>query len=544
MEVSDSLPKEIEASCSAFEASLDGIMKEVTKLTELSQEEVKKLPPLEQAKLDLLSLYTMNSMAWVYNTVNGVDPKQTALKDELQRVQVSMKKAQENHDEDFHFEHRRPFRIYACPKCELEFKNAFLLGKHMKECDFDPDEPTKKIEDLNTLEKDVSKATLLKHLHSPFNGHIYDVACFTSADPELRKIGEEARAAKQRMMLEESAAENKTLDEKKERKLAKENTETGKLRKEERELKKKEREAQKEQKRLQKQAMKDAKKAEKEAAKEAKRIAREELKAQNKLLKSQGPMLQCQHLPTPIILQGTLLDVAQTNGNGESKSCSEKTENFVETMNDSIPSIDIDDVCSEVIIESDEVEEENITTAEETSLETFSEAEQSVAEAQREEEQEVILQEVIPSTHAPGIASTQIQAHQLVPVSAVTQQTLETAYTLVYLQNTPVIFPNHQAIVQHCPILPRADHKILPKPSSANGQPSGLGSEAGSNNLIMSSHVKNPAKIQPFPTAPQTMTIPSIEDQERASPPTCKMDEEADEMLRILANDWPSLKQN
>ena len=109
MEVSDSLPKEIEASCSAFEASLDGIMKgqsfetvsikthsniEVTKLTELSQEEVKKLPPLEQAKLDLLSLYTMNSMAWVYNTVNGVDPKQTALKDELQRVQVSMKKAQ------------------------------------------------------------------------------------------------------------------------------------------------------------------------------------------------------------------------------------------------------------------------------------------------------------------------------------------------------------------------------------------------------------------------------------------------------------------
>ena len=70
------------------------VILEVSKLTELSQEEIKKLPPLEQAKLDLLSLYTMNSMAWVYNTVNGVDPKQTALKDELQRVQVSMKKAQ------------------------------------------------------------------------------------------------------------------------------------------------------------------------------------------------------------------------------------------------------------------------------------------------------------------------------------------------------------------------------------------------------------------------------------------------------------------
>ena len=109
MEISESLPKEIEANCSAFEASLDTVMKgknfydsrfinfmfqEVEKLTQLSQDEINKLPPLEQAKLDLLSLYTMNSMAWVYNTVNGVDPKQTALKDELQRVQVSMKKVQ------------------------------------------------------------------------------------------------------------------------------------------------------------------------------------------------------------------------------------------------------------------------------------------------------------------------------------------------------------------------------------------------------------------------------------------------------------------
>jgi len=109
MEISESLPKEIEANCSAFEASLDSVMKgknlsilhyiydrfkEVEKLTQLSQDEINKLPSLEQAKLDLLSLYTMNSMAWVYNTVNGIDPKQTALKDELQRVQVSMKKVQ------------------------------------------------------------------------------------------------------------------------------------------------------------------------------------------------------------------------------------------------------------------------------------------------------------------------------------------------------------------------------------------------------------------------------------------------------------------
>ncbi len=29
-------------------------------------------------------------------------------------------KIKENHDEDFNLEHKRPFRLYSCSKCETE----------------------------------------------------------------------------------------------------------------------------------------------------------------------------------------------------------------------------------------------------------------------------------------------------------------------------------------------------------------------------------------------------------------------------------------
>ena len=54
----------------------------------------------------------------------------------------------------------------------------------------------------------VSKGTLQKHLHSPFNGHIYDVDCFTITDPEIRKVGEEARKLWQQKEFEKAEISN------------------------------------------------------------------------------------------------------------------------------------------------------------------------------------------------------------------------------------------------------------------------------------------------------------------------------------------------
>ena len=56
----------------------------------------------------------------------------------------------------------------------------------------------------------ISRGTLQKHLNSPFNGHIYDLDCFTITDPEIRKVGEEARKLWRQKEIEK--AERSNLD--------------------------------------------------------------------------------------------------------------------------------------------------------------------------------------------------------------------------------------------------------------------------------------------------------------------------------------------
>ena len=50
------------------------------------------LSPLDQARFDLTAVYTLNSLMWAYLRTRGVDPKQTQLKSELDRVKSYMDK--------------------------------------------------------------------------------------------------------------------------------------------------------------------------------------------------------------------------------------------------------------------------------------------------------------------------------------------------------------------------------------------------------------------------------------------------------------------
>ena len=50
------------------------------------------LPPLVQARFDLTAVYTLNSLMWAYLRTRGIDPKQTQLKTELDRVKSYMDK--------------------------------------------------------------------------------------------------------------------------------------------------------------------------------------------------------------------------------------------------------------------------------------------------------------------------------------------------------------------------------------------------------------------------------------------------------------------
>ncbi|XP_021245642.1 nuclear nucleic acid-binding protein C1D isoform X2 [Numida meleagris] len=53
------------------------------------------LEPLEQAKLDLVSAYTLNSMFWVYLATQGINPKEHPVKQELERIRTYMNKVKE-----------------------------------------------------------------------------------------------------------------------------------------------------------------------------------------------------------------------------------------------------------------------------------------------------------------------------------------------------------------------------------------------------------------------------------------------------------------
>uniref|UniRef100_A0A3Q4AX92 Nuclear nucleic acid-binding protein C1D n=1 Tax=Mola mola TaxID=94237 RepID=A0A3Q4AX92_MOLML len=54
-----------------------------------------QLEPLDQAKLDLMSAYVLNSLFWMYLITQGVNPREHAIKQELERIRTCMNKVKE-----------------------------------------------------------------------------------------------------------------------------------------------------------------------------------------------------------------------------------------------------------------------------------------------------------------------------------------------------------------------------------------------------------------------------------------------------------------
>ncbi|KAI1240403.1 hypothetical protein IHE44_0008823, partial [Lamprotornis superbus] len=77
-------PTEIHDYLAAFEKSLGSVDEMLKTMMSVSRSELlQKLDPLEQAKLDLVSVYTLNSMFWVYLATQGINPKEHPVKQEL-----------------------------------------------------------------------------------------------------------------------------------------------------------------------------------------------------------------------------------------------------------------------------------------------------------------------------------------------------------------------------------------------------------------------------------------------------------------------------
>ncbi|XP_062375926.1 nuclear nucleic acid-binding protein C1D [Sardina pilchardus] len=87
-------PSEIEEYLTGFDTSLGSVDGVVQKLMTASRNE-QKLDPLEQAKLDLMSAYALNSLFWMYLVTQGINPKEHGIKQELERIRAHMNKVKE-----------------------------------------------------------------------------------------------------------------------------------------------------------------------------------------------------------------------------------------------------------------------------------------------------------------------------------------------------------------------------------------------------------------------------------------------------------------
>eukprot|EP00069_Balaena_mysticetus_P001276 bmy_15183T0 len=90
-EINEDYPGEIHEYLSTFENSIGAVDEMLKTMRSVSRNELlQKLDPLEQAKVDLVSAYTLNSMFWVYLATQGVNPKEHPVKQELERIRVYM----------------------------------------------------------------------------------------------------------------------------------------------------------------------------------------------------------------------------------------------------------------------------------------------------------------------------------------------------------------------------------------------------------------------------------------------------------------------
>nr|XP_058152886.1 nuclear nucleic acid-binding protein C1D-like [Dasypus novemcinctus] len=95
-EINEDHPAEIHEYLSTFENSIGAVGEMFKTMMSVSRKELlQKLDPLEQAKVDLVSAYTLNSMFRVYLATQGVNPKEHPVKQELERIKVYMNRVKE-----------------------------------------------------------------------------------------------------------------------------------------------------------------------------------------------------------------------------------------------------------------------------------------------------------------------------------------------------------------------------------------------------------------------------------------------------------------
>lgn len=92
-------PYEIDEQLTGFDSSASTVKSMLETLISMPRNDLlQKLDPLDQAKLDLMSVYTLNSLFWMYLVTQGINPREHGIKQELERIRTYMNKVKEISD--------------------------------------------------------------------------------------------------------------------------------------------------------------------------------------------------------------------------------------------------------------------------------------------------------------------------------------------------------------------------------------------------------------------------------------------------------------
>ncbi|XP_064638649.1 nuclear nucleic acid-binding protein C1D-like [Lineus longissimus] len=146
----DNFPIEIQDRLNDFDEALTRIETCINPLLSTPFSEVQEnLSPLDKAKIDLISAYTINSLFWMYLNVKGINPKEHRVKQELGGIRQYMSRAKQIQDKAL------------APKIDLPVTNRFIKNALWAQAKKDA-EMRKEAEELAANSTQAAKKALWK----------------------------------------------------------------------------------------------------------------------------------------------------------------------------------------------------------------------------------------------------------------------------------------------------------------------------------------------------------------------------------------------
>lgn len=148
--MSEDFPPELEDACKKFEVAMNSVETSIAPLFKNERSElIRSATLLDAAKVDLVSVYAINSFYWAYLIMQGIDPKKHTVKVEVDRVRSYMSRIEE-------IKNRKNRPTLAKDAAKRFVRNAMFEAEEKK---MENDNKNNKDKQNNTRENDVTVST-------------------------------------------------------------------------------------------------------------------------------------------------------------------------------------------------------------------------------------------------------------------------------------------------------------------------------------------------------------------------------------------------